>query len=692
MYGRFNILLASRTRGRLFVALLSTFTASLLISGAPASTAATTGSISGRVTGPTGAELTSVTVDVFDATQADAYHPGWMAKVNADGTYTVSGVPAGTYKVRFDDNSYIDGSGQYQQSAYVGQWYSNRTSYNSAQVVTVADGQTVTGKDVALVHPGTIAGHVSGPTGADLTNVAVVALDATGNGVFPTLDGQVLSDGSYTIGNIPPGTYKLQAVPRLSAYVGQWYQNKPSFNTADGIQVSSDVSTTAAGMTLAKGATIAGTVTGPNGAEQASLSVRAQDSNGMDVQYAQVNPDGTYQLIGLPAGTYRLFFTDYGYTDAAGVRQQAYSGQWYSNKNSFSTADPISVGLGQTLNSINAALNPAATVTGHITGPSAAQMTGICVAAFPASAATPLIVKPSTTTNFKTESATAGPCLGAYAYLKAGAAVPVAQDGSYTLIGLPAGSYRVVALPATYWDNTGTQQPVPFVEQWFSGKILRSSATTVTGNAAQTTQGVDFTLRPDMSFGDVPAGTLFHDEITWLGSEGISTGWTEADGTHSYRPVTPVNRDAMAAFLYRLAGSPDFTAPAVSPFTDVATDNPFYRQITWLATTGISTGYPGPNNTRTFQPLSPVNRDAMAAFLYRFAGSPAYTAPASSPFTDVATNNQFYAQINWLADTKITTGWTAPDGTRTFQPISAVNRDAMAAFMSRYQNMDALKQ
>lgn len=57
-------------------------------------------------------------------------------------------------------------------------------------------------------------------------------------------------------------------------------------------------------------------------------------------------------------------------------------------------------------------------------------------------------------------------------------------------------------------------------------------------------------------FADVPSGTQFADEINWLASQGISTGWKEANGTTTYRPVTPVNRDAMAAFMYRLVGEP----------------------------------------------------------------------------------------------------------------------------------------
>ncbi len=95
----------------------------------------------------------------------------------------------------------------------------------------------------------------------------------------------------------------------------------------------------------------------------------------------------------------------------------------------------------------------------------------------------------------------------------------------------------------------------------------------------------------------------------------------EADGSRTYRPLNAVNRDAMAAFLYRLAGKPAFTPPATSPFTDITPSSQFYKEITWLAASGISTGWTEQDGSKTYRPLSPVNRDAMAAFLYRFGGA-----------------------------------------------------------------------
>jgi hypothetical protein len=189
-----------------------------------------------------------------------------------------------------------------------------------------------------------------------------------------------------------------------------------------------------------------------------------------------------------------------------------------------------------------------------------------------------------------------------------------------------------------------------------------------------------------VSFRDVTSGTQFYSEISWLADRGISTGWVEGDGSRTYRPLSPVARDAMAAFLYRLDGKPAFDPPAISPFTDVDASNQFYKEITWLAARGISTGWTEPNGTRTFRPLQPVNRDAMAAFLYRYAGSPWYQSPSSSPFIDISTGNQFYQQITWLASRGISTGWDVGSGCRAFGPVQPVARDAMAAFMYRFVN------
>lgn len=172
-------------------------------------------------------------------------------------------------------------------------------------------------------------------------------------------------------------------------------------------------------------------------------------------------------------------------------------------------------------------------------------------------------------------------------------------------------------------------------------------------------------------FVDVPATHPFATQIGWLAAQGITTGY--ADGT--YHPAEPVSRQAMAAFVYRFAASPHFTAPAVARFVDMPVGAAFYREVMWLASQGVTTGYAD----GTFRPAAPVSREAMAAFLYRVAGSPAVPAGPAG-FSDVPVTYPFFTEISWLAAQGITTGYA--DG--TFRPTEPVSREAMAAFLYRY--------
>jgi hypothetical protein len=63
-------------------------------------------------------------------------------------------------------------------------------------------------------------------------------------------------------------------------------------------------------------------------------------------------------------------------------------------------------------------------------------------------------------------------------------------------------------------------------------------------------------------FSDVPDTHPFHDDISWMADTGITEGFD--NGT--FQPSQPVTRQAMAAFMRRLAGAD----PAVDPVVDAA--------------------------------------------------------------------------------------------------------------------------
>lgn len=191
-------------------------------------------------------------------------------------------------------------------------------------------------------------------------------------------------------------------------------------------------------------------------------------------------------------------------------------------------------------------------------------------------------------------------------------------------------------------------------------------------------------------FTDVANGYVFCEAIDWMVGRGITTGFANS----TFGPQQAINRDAMAAFLFRFAGEPTTPAstkcgPSVvgsGPFTDVAPTYVFCRAIEWMKQAGITNGYPD----GSFKPQQPINRDAMSAFLFRFAGQP--TSPASTscgagaatpgPFTDVSKTYQFCRAIEWMKQVGITTGF--PDG--SFKPQLPINRDAIAAFLFRFDD------
>ena len=178
------------------------------------------------------------------------------------------------------------------------------------------------------------------------------------------------------------------------------------------------------------------------------------------------------------------------------------------------------------------------------------------------------------------------------------------------------------------------------------------------------------------SFGDVAPGSAFHCYIEWMSAEGIGGGWPD----RTFRPRVVVTREQLATFLFRTAGGDDllFTGPSEPTFRDKPATSPFFTSVEWLAGEGISGGWPD----GTFRPRNVVTREQLAAFLYRMAGSPAFTAPTSATFSDVRVGTPFFHYIEWLAQTGITAGW--PDG--TFRPRNTVTREQTAAFLWRAVN------
>ncbi|GAA2723984.1 S-layer homology domain-containing protein [Cellulomonas aerilata] len=234
----------------------------------------------------------------------------------------------------------------------------------------------------------------------------------------------------------------------------------------------------------------------------------------------------------------------------------------------------------------------------------------------------------------------------------------------------------VAGRPVRFVPATARSVSLPILAGGYPVELgVQSVRADGTAEPASTVRVRPPTGAPTVLFPTVPWTHPFYDEIFWLAQAGITRG--RADGT--FGSSAPVSREAMAAFLFRYAGGDvgDYVPPATAEFPDVPVTHPFFREISWLAEAGITRG----RADHTFGPGDAVSREAMAAFLHRFAeaAESGYVPDAESPFADVAPDHPFFTEISWLYESEISRG--RPDG--SFGPAEPVSREAMAAFLSR---------
>jgi hypothetical protein len=278
--------------------------------------------------------------------------------------------------------------------------------------------------------------------------------------------------------------------------------------------------------------------------------------------------------------------------------------------------------------------------------------------------------------------------------------VSVVEGASVSFSAAASGS----PVPSVQWESkkgsgswapvagaTSTTLDLAKVTTGLSGTQYRAVFSNSAGSAESDAATLTVSKKPTtpvkpLPFTDVKKGDKFYTEIDWMFQNGLTTGVKQSDGSVKYDSKAGVSREAMAAFLYRLEGSPKFSAPKVSPFADLKPSDKFYKEITWLAEQGITTGVKQSSGKPKFLPKDKISREAMAAFMYRYEESPKYAAPSVSAFQDLKKGDKFYKEIHWMKDAGITTGVKQSSGKPAFQPKSSVTREAMAAFIYRLEN------
>jgi len=188
------------------------------------------GGISGRVTNAAGTAVTGVTVIKSNKAGSETQ----SVPVAADGTYTLTAVAPGSYRVCFD----AEYASHPPANGYLSQCYRNQPwsrQYDAAlpstfTPVTVKAATTTTGIDAKLVTAGAVSGTVTDTAGHGISGITVDAFDPSGRRAGSS---GTTADGTYAVPLLRPTVAytvcfsDVHIVPVRPPYAGQCWKNVP---------------------------------------------------------------------------------------------------------------------------------------------------------------------------------------------------------------------------------------------------------------------------------------------------------------------------------------------------------------------------------------------------------------------------------------------------------------------------------
>lgn len=321
------------------------------------------GTITGTVTADmTGEPLSGIYVCAMPVVEG----LGACGFTRDDGTYGLHEVALGDHRVRFYD---MNGD------AYVDEYYDDVDDPDDATLVAVTvTGGVVAGIDAGLALKGAIEGTLSVDGGGPVGGGEVCALSAVG---VIARCGHALSDGTYTIAGLNPGSYRVE-IRANGPYVSEFYDDVFSYAEATPVEVTVGSTTTGIDASLSRAGTLSGLVT-VDGSDDSIEGIEVcADSTTADVLRCDTTrSNGEYVITELPAGHYEVSFTDWD-----GVYQHEY----FDDAPDHTTAQLVTVGAGADIRDIDAGLALAPAISGTVTADdTGGPLAGITVCALPMS-------------------------------------------------------------------------------------------------------------------------------------------------------------------------------------------------------------------------------------------------------------------------------------------------------------------
>lgn len=311
------------------------------------------GLIIGKVTAANGGTpLAGMRVRAYRLVEGVTWEVAGTTLTNESGDYAVSGLASGIYRAEFEDPA----------GNYAKQFFDNKVSFTLATNFSVTDGQVTPNINAAMALAGKISGTVTEVGGGELKDIVVrAATDAGGSWqyVSSTVSG---SNGTYTIGSLPPGTYRVRFadIHTPPSYVVQWYDGQLAVEDAQDISVTAGSTVTGINAVMGSYGSITGNVKADDGVTNLSgiyVDVYRFDStlNAWDwFASDSTNTAGNYEVFGLTTENYRVEFID---------PLDRYFSQFYNNKPNIETADNVAVTLGFPTTGIDARLATKANIS-----------------------------------------------------------------------------------------------------------------------------------------------------------------------------------------------------------------------------------------------------------------------------------------------------------------------------------------
>ena len=183
-------------------------------------------------------------VQAYTGDPCGAYYSAGSASINsADGTYTINWLTTGSYFLK-----------AYPSGNYLDEWWASPDSVldcNSAQSVSATEGTTVSGKNFQLNPGAAISGTVFQHDGSTPVtgggSVQAYIGDPCGSHSWAGSASINSTDGTYTINQLPTGSYFLEVYP-YGNYFDEWWASPVSVLDCNGAQsVSATEGTTVSG-------------------------------------------------------------------------------------------------------------------------------------------------------------------------------------------------------------------------------------------------------------------------------------------------------------------------------------------------------------------------------------------------------------------------------------------------------------